>query len=346
MLRSESIDAWLKNNLVCPRDRDPLTETHGQLFCRQGHRYPIIEGIPVLLVNEQPQTLSVATASLQQQDAGDDPYRIETLGISDAEKADLKRQMLTQSGSIDPVVSFLIGATNGIAYRHLIGKLTEYPVPHLRLPAGKGGVFLDIGCNWGRWSAAAARNGYRAVGIDPSLGAVLAARRVAAALGLSASFIVADGRFLPFRSASADVAFSYSVLQHFSRPDAGCAVIEMGRVLRPGGRALVQMPTVFGLRCLYHQMRRQFREPLGFEVRYWTIPALRRLFAEKIGQTSITVDCYFGIGLQVSDRHLMPFAHKVAIDGSELLREAARILPGLSYLADSVYVESIRREIA
>ena len=40
------------------------------------------------------------------------------------------------------------------------------------------GPLLDIGCSWGRWSLAAARKGYSVVGIDPSLGAVMAARRI------------------------------------------------------------------------------------------------------------------------------------------------------------------------
>ena len=44
----------------------------------------------------------------------------------------------------------------------------------------------------------AAKKGYRAVGIDPSLGAVMAARRVARQLGLEIKCIVGDARFLPF----------------------------------------------------------------------------------------------------------------------------------------------------
>ena len=48
----------------------------------------------------------------------------------------------------------------------------------LRDLAGRtGGTrLLDIGCSWGRWSLAAAARGYDAVGIDPSLGAIMAAR--------------------------------------------------------------------------------------------------------------------------------------------------------------------------
>ena len=295
------MNTQLKDNLVCPRDKSRLVELGNQLCCEFNHSYPVIDGIPVLLVNEVPQTLWVGSASLDQSRITScvDPYRIATLGISDEEEAELNQRILTPMDSIDPVVSFLVAATNGLAYRHLVGKLRGYPIPDLRLPEGNGEVLLDIGCSWGRWSLAAAQKGYSVIGLDPSLGAVLAARRVAYSLGLSTSFIVADARFLPFRAGFADIAFSYSVLQHFSRSDAERAIAEIGRTLRPRGRALVQMPTVLGVRCLYHQARRGFRQPRAFDVRYWTIPALRRLFTQRIGDTSIKVDCYFGIGLQL-----------------------------------------------
>ena len=58
------------------------------------------------------------------------------------------------------------------------------------------------------------------MGIDPSLDAVLAARRVSRQLGVEASFVVGDARFLPFANDSFDTVFCYSVLQHFSKENA------------------------------------------------------------------------------------------------------------------------------
>ncbi len=46
-------------------------------------------------------------------------------------------QTQLQSGEIDPFVKEVIGATNGSLYQHLVGMLTEYPIPALRLPAGR-----------------------------------------------------------------------------------------------------------------------------------------------------------------------------------------------------------------
>jgi hypothetical protein len=139
------------------------------------------------------------------------------------------------------------------------------------------------------------------------------------------------------------VAFSYSVLQHLSEEDAARAVHEIGRTLKSGGTSLVQMPTRFGLRCLYHQAKRGFRSASGFEVRYWSIPRLEALFARAIGMPTISVDCYFGIGLQRSDWPLMSPFRKLVLAASEVLRGTSKVIPPLKYVADSVYVSAAKR---
>src|SRR5262249_53994384 len=156
---------------------------------------------PVMLEDCE-QTLWVAEASLREarQSGGParDQYSLGTLGISDSERNELRERLAAASrDAVDPVVSFLVSATNGIAYAHLIGGVKKYPIPACRMPRGEGKVLLDIGCNWGRWCVAAARAGYSPIGIDPSLGAVLAAKRVSAQLGVPARFVVGDARRLP-----------------------------------------------------------------------------------------------------------------------------------------------------
>ena len=43
------IDRWLFENLVCPRDDEPMELFGAQLKCANGHAYRIVDGIPILL---------------------------------------------------------------------------------------------------------------------------------------------------------------------------------------------------------------------------------------------------------------------------------------------------------
>jgi hypothetical protein len=96
------------------------------------------------------------------------------------------------------------------------------------------------------------------------------------------------------------------------------------------------------LRCLVHQARRGFREATGFEVRYWSLPALQRLFDQRIGRSRVEVDCYFGIGLQRADEALMTPQLKRILSASEWLKDASRRVTALRWFADSVFVEAAR----
>lgn len=308
--------------LVCPRDKQCLHQQGDWLFCPAGHRYRVVEGIPILLVSEASQTHIEGTRSL-----------------AVAEESDARLPQFTVgAGEIDPFVKSAIGATNGSLYQHLVGKLNEYPVPELRLPPGNGRRFLEIGCSWGRWCLAAARSGYRVVGIDPSLKGIRAARRVAAQLGIEALYVVADGRFLPFLDSSLDQVFSYSVLQHLSKEATRIVLSEIHRVLNSGGQSLIQLPNSFGIRCLYHQARRGFREAKDFEVRYWTVPEVRRTFAATIGPASIEVDGFFSLNAQISDVRFLPRRYQWIVRVSHRLQQLSTVVPPLVHFADSLYV--------
>jgi hypothetical protein len=105
---------------------------------------------------------------------------------------------------------------------------------------------------------------------------------------------------------------------------------------------MVQMPTRFGIRCLYHQMRRAFREAEAFEVRYWTLSTLLRLFTRCVGNTRFEADCYFGIGLQQSDASSMTQKLRIVLHASELLKAASHHFSPLVSFADSVFVVSVK----
>ena len=315
--------------LACPRDKEALRQEAESLVCRQGHRYAVVEGIPILLLSDVKQTHVEGTRALAVAVTGD---------ASALPKFDVG------PGEIDSFVRNAIGATNGGLYQHLVGNLKEYPIPSLRLPAGAGRLFLEVGCNWGRWCVAAARAGYRPVGIDPSLKAIRAANRVARQLGIEAMYVVADGRYLPFRDKAFDQVFSYSVLQHLSKEDARETVAEIGRTLNLRGKALVQMANVFGLRCLYHQIRRGFRETRDFEVRYWRPAELLAAFTTGIGPSKLSVDGYFSLNVQPNDLRFLPARYRALVRTSEALRGISVSVPLLGKVADSLYVSAHRAD--
>lgn len=345
------IDPWYEHNIVCPRDHLPLKCEDGNLVCQRDHHYPVVDGMPVLLLDDVPQTMRVADASLQRarcddvRDARAPHLYLESLGIGEEEKSALVKFASEHSApSVDPVVQYILLATNGHLYGSHRGRLESYPIPDIRLPPGHGKRLLDVGCSWGRWSVAAGRKGYDVIGLDPSLGAVMAARRVHRQLGLTAHFVVADARYLPFPRSAIDIVFSYSVLQHLSDEHVEGCLREAHRVLRPGGICCVQMASAFGLRSLYHQMRRGFRAAKRFEVRYRTPYALRRLFDRWVGKSRIEVDCYFGLGLQAADAWMMTFAERCLIYSSELLRRMSQVVAPLKYLADSLYLRAVKSD--
>jgi len=295
--------------------------------CARGHRFPYPDGIPVLLSERIEATHPVFAKSL-----------------ADARSC-VPEEPEPPDGALEPSVQQGIAATCGYLYRHLIGRLPRYPIPELRLPPGGGGLFLELGSNWGRWCIAAARLGYVPVGIDPSLEAIRAARRIAGRLGVQAHYLVADARRLPFRDDTFDAGFSYSVLQHFAKENVRLALRELRRVLKPGATSLVQMANSLGLRSAVARVRERVRPVVAeeFRVRYWTPWELERTFAAELGPSELEVDGFFSLNVQAADLDLMLPRLRAVIRASEATRAVAARVPPLKLLADSLYLRSTVR---
>jgi len=175
------------------------------------------------------------------------------------------------------------------------------------------------------------------------LNAVLAARRVAKQLGAECDFIVGDARFLPFANDAFDVVFSYSVYQHLSKENVRASLDEVSRVLKANGKTLIQMSNKYGIRQYQQHRRRGFTEGEGFEIRYWTPSELLKTFNAKIGDTVMTTDCYFGLGIQNADADLLPVKYKIVVYSSAILRKLSQFIKPLVKVADSVYLDSINQ---
>src|SRR6202046_792890 len=119
------------------------------------------------------------------------------------------------------------------------------PIDWLDVP--QGGVALDVGAGPGSITAslahAAGPDGL-ALGVDIS--EPMLARAVRAAAGPQVGFLRADAQRLPLRDETVDAAVSIAVLQLI--PDPAATLSEIARVLRPGGRLAVMVPT-FGARA-------------------------------------------------------------------------------------------------
>lgn len=325
------MNEWLKDNLACPQDRQKVSPDGDHLVCPNNHRYLVVEGVPVMLFDDGSPTHGYITKTLEQ------VARIEN--GEDLDKVITRKE--NQPEEIDGYVQTEVPYTCGTLYFSVQHKLNRYPFPEFRLPDGGGKRFLDVGCNWGRWTITAAKNDYQPVGIDPSLDACLAGKRIARQLGAKADFVVADARFLPFADNAFDTAFSYSVIQHLKKINAKKSLDEMARVTKNGGEVVVQMPNKYGIRCFYHQAKRGFGEAKeGGEVFYYTPAELMSIFTEKFGETEMSVDCYFGLGIQKNDADLLPPHYKIIVHTSEILRGMSKKLPVMTKIADSVYLHS------
>ncbi|WP_157641163.1 class I SAM-dependent methyltransferase [Longispora albida] len=95
---------------------------------------------------------------------------------------------------------------------------------------GADGLVLDHGCGAGRDLAAWHARGARAVGLDVSAGMLAQAARRSAG-----SLLRADLLHLPFAAATFTAVWSVAVMQHLPRTLVEPALVEVARVLRPGG---------------------------------------------------------------------------------------------------------------
>jgi len=321
------LDPWFARELVCPRDKSDLICDGDHLICHGHHQYPIVDGVPIMLIDDIAQTLPDLT------------HR--TLSATASANGALAPE---DNGGVEPFVQKVIVGTNGNLYGRIAGKLPRYPIPEIRLPAAREGErsLLDLGCNWGRWTIAAARRGYQPVGMDPGLESILPARRIARQLGVEARFLVGDARYIPFRDGRFDVVYSYGVLQHFSPADAKVALAEAARVAAPRATVLIQMAARYGMLSILQQARRGFRAARGFEVRYWKPSEIAAAFESLVGPATLSADGYFTLNPQPSDLDLMPFYCRQIVRLSEALRALSHHIPALIGVADSIFAGSVK----
>ncbi|GAA3233099.1 class I SAM-dependent methyltransferase [Nonomuraea helvata] len=111
-------------------------------------------------------------------------------------------------------------------------------VVQVRERTGPGSEILEVAPGPGYLSIALARTGdYTVTGLDISETFVEIARTKAAEAGVEVDFLVGNASAMPFEDESFDFVVCCAAFKNFSDPVG--ALQEMHRVLRPGGRALI-----------------------------------------------------------------------------------------------------------
>ena len=60
------MNAWLREHLICPRDREQVDLSGHELVCPRGHRYPYVDGVPIMLLSELQPTHAAHSQTLEQ----------------------------------------------------------------------------------------------------------------------------------------------------------------------------------------------------------------------------------------------------------------------------------------
>jgi SAM-dependent methyltransferase/uncharacterized protein YbaR (Trm112 family) len=318
------IDDDLLKILRCPAtglslqmDGDGLVSTDGTTH------YPVINGIPCLI----PASVMPTHVGYEEIVVENEIYK-KSKGYTDEQVQRFLDEMLV------PTIGNLFRGVR------LSG---DYPIPDFS-EFSLGGTVLDVGCSWGRWSMAGAKAGHRMIGVDIQLESLFCARRLAQKLVPSDQpyFVLADARYLPFSDGSFDGAFSYSVIQHFSKTDAAAILGEIKRVMKHGAQSVIQMPNKKGIGSIVSIRRSHKSECVGFGVRYYSIDELISMFGEQIGKSEWFVDCFFGLNVHARDRKFVPAFRRWIIDIAELFLRVSRTVPVLGRLSDSIFVRSTK----
>ena len=193
-----------------------------EAVCSSGHRYAVVDGIPILLL-----------------DPGDD-----------ATNRQHAHQQEFYGRVFETGRPYLLENWQK-AYLQRMAPL--WTVTGTQLP------FLDSGAGGDAYTVIEAlRRGIPSVGCDLSLEAMRSAKAFVSAQGLAEHclFVVASADALPFADGMFGASCSIAVLEHV--PDDEKAIAEIARVTRPGGRVYFAVPNSLermpiGLRTLYRR---------------------------------------------------------------------------------------------
>ena len=242
-----------------------------------------------------------------------------------------------------------VAATNGVHYIDRIGKLKEYPVFELPLNKVEKGIMLDIGNGWGRWLVAGASKGYIPIGIDIRLEFCQTARQTLKNLNKKGYSLVADLNNLPFHSNVFDLVWSYSVIQHTHKQRLEKCLGHINRILKKDGYSCLEFPNKLGIRNRFGPVKEAQKtadDINSWDVRYYTIGEYKEIFKKHFSDFKFRNHSFLGIGVLKEDLKYVSFKNKILCSISLFGSFLTKIIPGLKYLSDSIYISVDKKQDA
>lgn len=126
-------------------------------------------------------------------------------------------------------------------YRYLMFCNEEYELERTVLDCGAGGDSPPLGLF--------AEYGYTTYGIDCDPAQIGLAHSFGLDRGYALNIVEGDMRQLPFNDASMSFVYSYNSIFHMRKQEVAQSILEMRRVLKPGGLMFVNFLTVNDFRC-------------------------------------------------------------------------------------------------